>query len=643
MRKTVRLTVAQAIVRFLDNQYVVMDGKETKFVEGIFTIFGHGIAVGLGEALDCYPGDLKVLQGRNEQGMCHAAIAYAKQNNRRKIIPCASSIGPGAANMITACATATVNNLPLLVFPADTFASRQPDPVLQQLEQSNSLALTTNDAFKPVCKYWDRILRPEMLMTALINAMRVLTDPAETGACCIALCQDVEGEAYDYPEYFFEKRVHRITRVAAADEEIDDIVSVIKEAAKPVVIVGGGVRYSEAGEAVERFCEEFNIPFCETQGGKSACRSSHPYCLGGVGVTGTYASNVISREADVVIAVGTRLSDFTTSSKFLYQKEGVRIVTVNNNRYHAYKMDAVKAVGDARVIIEQLATRLKDCGYQSKYTDEIRKARKWWDQELEWLGKIQYTGEGFEPIISKRDLRTLPEFVRLTGGTLTQTEAIAAIQETIEEDATIITAGGSLPSCLQRMWKTDKRGGYHAEYGYSCMGYEVAAALGVKMAEPDFQVYCLVGDSSFQMLHSEIMTIIQERKKVNILVFDNCGFGCINNLEMVHGVGSIATEFRYTEGKMPSGDLIPVDYAKIAEGYGLKAYTCRTKTELEAALIQARAEQKACLFDLKVLPKTMTDGYESWWNVGVAEISQKESVRKAYENMLCHRKMAKEY
>ena len=445
MRKTVRLTVAQAIVRFLDNQYVVMDGKETKFVEGIFTIFGHGIAVGLGEALDCYPGDLKVLQGRNEQGMCHAAIAYAKQNNRRKIIPCASSIGPGAANMITACATATVNNLPLLVFPADTFASRQPDPVLQQLEQSNSLALTTNDAFKPVCKYWDRILRPEMLMTALINAMRVLTDPAETGACCIALCQDVEGEAYDYPEYFFEKRVHRITRVAAADEEIDDIVSVIKEAAKPVVIVGGGVRYSEAGEAVERFCEEFNIPFCETQGGKSACRSSHPYCLGGVGVTGTYASNVISREADVVIAVGTRLSDFTTSSKFLYQKEGVRIVTVNNNRYHAYKMDAVKAVGDARVIIEQLATRLKDCGYQSKYTDEIRKARKWWDQELEWLGKIQYTGEGFEPIISKRDLRTLPEFVRLTGGTLTQTEAIAAIQETIEEDATIITAGGSLP------------------------------------------------------------------------------------------------------------------------------------------------------------------------------------------------------
>lgn len=643
MRKTVRLTVAQAIVRFLDNQYVVMDGKETKFVEGIFTIFGHGIAVGLGEALDCYPGDLKVLQGRNEQGMCHAAIAYAKQNNRRKIIPCASSIGPGAANMITACATATVNNLPLLVFPADTFASRQPDPVLQQLEQSNSLALTTNDAFKPVCKYWDRILRPEMLMTALINAMRVLTDPAETGACCIALCQDVEGEAYDYPEYFFEKRVHRITRVAAADEEIDDIVSVIKEAAKPVVIVGGGVRYSEAGEAVERFCEEFNIPFCETQGGKSACRSSHPYCLGGVGVTGTYASNVISREADVVIAVGTRLSDFTTSSKFLYQKEGVRIVTVNNNRYHAYKMDAVKAVGDARVIIEQLATRLKDCGYQSKYTDEIRKARKWWDQELEWLGKIQYTGEGFEPIISKRDLRTLPEFVRLTGGTLTQTEAIAAIQETIEEDATIITAGGSLPSCLQRMWKTDKRGGYHAEYGYSCMGYEVAAALGVKMAEPDFQVYCLVGDSSFQMLHSEIMTIIQERKKVNILVFDNCGFGCINNLEMVHGVGSIATEFRYTEGKMPSGDLIPVDYAKIAEGYGLKAYTCRTKTELEAALIQARAEQKACLFDLKVLPKTMTDGYESWWNEGVAEISQKESVRKAYENMLCHRKMAKEY
>lgn len=643
MTKTLRLTTAQAIVKFLDNQYVSMDGKETKFVEGFFTIFGHGIAVGLGEALDSDPGQLKVFQGRNEQGMCHVATAFAKQMNRKKIIPCASSIGPGAANMVTACATATVNNIPLLVFPADTFASRRPDPVLQQLEQSSSLATTTNDAFKPVCKYWDRVTRPEMVMTALINAMRVLTDPAETGACCISLCQDTEGESYDFPEYFFRKRVHRITRPAAVEEELEDVAEVIAGAEKPLLIVGGGVRYSEAGEAVEKFCEEFKIPFGETQGGKSACRSSHPYCLGGIGVTGTSASNVIAKDADVVIAVGSRMSDFTTGSKSLFKNKNVRFVTINNSRYHAYKLDAVKAVGDARVTIEALAEKLRKRNYRSAYTDEIERAKAAWDQELERLGSIEYTGEDFEPLIKARDMRTIPEFVRLTDGKITQTAALAAINRTIDKNATIITAGGSLPSCMQRMWKTDKRGGYHAEYGYSCMGYEVAATLGVKMAEPDNEVYCVVGDSSFQMLHSEIMTIMQEKKKVNILIFDNCGFGCINNLEMNHGIGSFATEFRYTDGRKPTGDLIPVDYAKIGEGYGLKTYTCRTVQELTDALEDAKTQKTACLFDLKVIPKTMTDGYGSWWDVGIAAVSEKESVRKASEEVMKERSEARDY
>ena len=643
MTKTIRMTVAQAIVKFLDNQYVSMDGEETKFVEGFFTIFGHGIAVGLGEALDTNPGQLRVLQGRNEQGMCHVATAFAKQSNRKKIIPCASSVGPGAANMVTACATATVNNIPLLVFPADTFASRQPDPVLQQLEQSNSLATTTNDAFKPVCKYWDRITRPEMIMTALINAMRVLTDPAETGACCIALCQDVEGESYDYPEYFFKKRVHRITRPVAVEEELEDLAEIIAGAKKPLVIVGGGVRYSEAGETVEKFCEEFKIPFGESQGGKSACKSSHPYCLGGIGVTGTYASNIIAKDADVVIAIGSRMSDFTTSSKRLFKNPDVRFVTINNCRFHAYKMDAVKAVGDAKVTVEALAEKLRARGYVSAYNGEIEEAKKVWDEEMVRLAGIEYTGDDFEPIIKARDPRTIPEFVKMTNGKITQTAALAAIRRVIDEDATIITAGGSLPSCMQRMWTTDKRGGYHAEYGYSCMGYEVAATLGVKFAEPDNEVYCVVGDSSFQMLHSEIMTIMQERKKVNILVFDNCGFGCINNLEMNHGIGSIATEFRYTDGKKPCGDLIPVDYAKIGEGYGLKTYTCKTIAELEAALEDAKKQEKACLFDLKVIPKTMTDGYESWWNVGIATTSSKESVRKACEGVLEGRREARDY
>lgn len=643
MVKTTRMTVAQAIVKFLDNQYVSMDGVETKFAEGFFTIFGHGIAVGLGEALDTNPGQLRVLQGRNEQGMCHAAIAYAKQNDRKKIIPCASSVGPGAANMVTACATATVNNIPLLVFPADTFASRQPDPVLQQLEQSSSMATTTNDAFKPVCKYWDRITRPEQIMTALINAVRVLTDPAETGACCIGLCQDVEGESYDFPDYFFKKRVHRITRPAAVEEELEDIAEVILNAKKPLVVVGGGVRYSGAGETVEKFCEEFKIPFGESQGGKSACKSSHPYCLGGIGVTGTYASNTIAKDADAVIAIGSRLSDFTTGSKRLFQNENIQFVTINNCRYHAYKMDAVKAVGDAKATVEALAAKLRARGYSSAYQGEIEAAKAAWDNEMERLGAIAYTGDDFEPMIQARDPRTVPEFVKLTNGTITQTAALAAINKTIDKDATIITAGGSLPSCMQRMWRTDKRGGYHAEYGYSCMGYEVAATLGVKFAEPDNEVYCVVGDSSFQMLHSEIMTIMQEKQKVNILVFDNCGFGCINNLEMNHGIGSIATEFRYTDGKKPTGELIPVDYAKIGEGYGLKTYTCRTIEELIAALEDAKQQEVPCLFDLKVIPKTMTDGYEAWWNVGIATTSEKESVRKACDGVMEGRAEARDY
>ncbi|MBE5984607.1 MAG: 3D-(3,5/4)-trihydroxycyclohexane-1,2-dione acylhydrolase (decyclizing) [Paenibacillaceae bacterium] len=643
MSKTIRMTTAQALVKFLDNQYVSVDGTEIKFVEGFFTIFGHGIAVGLGEALDTNPGQLRVLQGRNEQGMCHTAIAFAKQNQRRRIIPCASSVRPGAANMVTACATATVNNIPLLVFPADTFASRQPDPVLQQLEQSSSLATTTNDAFKPVCKYWDRITRPEMIMSALINAMRVLTDPAETGACCISLCQDVEGESFDYPEYFFKKRVHKITRPVAVEEELEEIADIIAEAKKPIVIVGGGVRYSDAGEVVEQFCEEFKIPFGESQAGKSACKSSHPYCLGGIGVTGTYASNVIAKDADVVIAIGTRLSDFTTSSKWLFKRENVKFVTINNSRFHAYKMDASMAVGDAKVTVEALTEKLREKQYVSQYLNEITDAKKKWDEEMVRLGSIEYTGDDFEPIIKARDPRTIPEFVRLTNGKITQTAALAAIRRVIDADATIITAGGSLPSCMQRMWTTDKRGGYHAEYGYSCMGYEVAATLGVKFAEPEHEVYCVVGDSSFQMLHSEIMTIMQERQKVNILIFDNCGFGCINNLEMNHGIGSLATEYRYTDGKKPTGDLIPVDYAKVGEGYGLKTYTCRTIAELEDALKDAKSQERACLFDLKVIPKTMSDGYESWWNVGLADTSEKTSVNEAFGRVMEGRNAARKY
>jgi 3D-(3,5/4)-trihydroxycyclohexane-1,2-dione acylhydrolase (decyclizing) len=460
---------------------------------------------------------------------------------------------------------------------------------------------------------------------------------------CIALSQDVEGESYDYPDYFFQKRVHRITRPLAVEEELNDVVAVIAGSQYPLVIAGGGVKYSEAGVTLENFCSEFGIPFGETQAGKSACVSGHPMCLGGIGVTGTLAANNVAEIADVVIAVGTRLGDFATSSKTAFKNPAVKFVTINNNRYHAYKMDAAKAVGDAKAILQALSIKLSQLGYKSAYKNEITDAKAAWQTEMKKLSAYSYD-DNFEPLIKNRDPRTVPEFVKLTGGVITQTAAIAAVRECIEKNDTIITAGGSLPSCLQRMWTTDKRGGYHAEYGYSCMGYEVAAALGVKMAEPDNEVYAFVGDASFQMLHSEIMTAMQERAKIIILVFDNCGFGCINNLQMNHGVSSLATEFRYRDERGEiKGGLIPVDYAQVGRGYGLIAYTVRTIDELKVALRDTKKQKVSTLIDLKVLPKTMTDGYNSWWNVGVATNSARPEVMAACKRVMEGRDRARQY
>lgn len=641
--KTTHMTVAQALVKFLDNQYVLRDGVETKFVEGVFTIFGHGIVVGLGQALDENPGGLKVFQGRNEQGMAHVAAAFAKQNNRKRIIACASSIGPGAANMVTAAACATVNNIPLLLLPGDTFATRQPDPVLQQLEQSSAPSVTTNDAFRPVCKYWDRIVRPEQLMSTMIQAMRVLTDPAETGAVCIALSQDVEGEAYDYPDSFFEKRVHKITRAIPAEEELSDAVEMLKNSRHPMVICGGGVRYSEAGRVLEQFCSDFNIPFAETQAGKSACAGSSPYNLGGVGVTGNSAANEIAAMADVVLAVGTRLTDFTTGSKSQYSNPDVKFVTVNVSRFHAYKMDAVSVIGDAKVTLEALSRELRAAGYRSGYTDEIGRANKSWEEEMKRLAEYEY-GADFQPLISARNEGSIQEFAELTGSALTQTAAVACVRKVIPKDAIVTGAAGSLPGDLQRMWTTEEKDSYHMEYGYSCMGYEAAAALGCKLAEPEREVYAMLGDGSFLMLHSEFITSLQEGKKVNLLLFDNCGFGCINNLQMSNGIGNLATEFRYRDDKGElQGGLIPIDFAKVAEGYGAKGYTAHTLEELEAALEDAKKQKVSTLIDIKVLPKTMTDGYNSWWNVGTAAVSEKPEGKAAYARVLEGREKARLY
>lgn len=623
------MTMGQALVKFLDNQYVSFDGKETKFVDGIFTVFGHGIVCGLGQALDENRGSLKVYQGKNEQGMAHVATSFAKQHNRRKIIACSSSIGPGAANMITAAATATVNNIPLLLFPADTFACRQPDPVLQQFEQPYSLSVTTNDAYKPVCRYWDRIVRPEQLMSAMINAMRVLTDTGNTGAVCIALCQDVEGESYDYPEEFFKKRVHKITRIAPASDEISDIAEILKSAKKPLVIAGGGVRYSEAGETLQNFCEKHNIPFAETQSGKSSVLSSHKLNVGGVGVTGNLSANLIAKDADVIIGVGTRFSDFTTASKSLF-RDDAKFITVNTDRFDAYKLSATKAVCDAKLGIEALDVEIGD--YKTEYTTEIDNAKKAWDEEMVRLSEYKYA-EDFEPIIKARYEDTIPEFVEKTGGTITQTAALALIRKTIDDDAIAVAAAGSLPGCMQRMWTTDSLYTYNMEYGYSCMGYEIAGALGSKLAEPDREVYAFCGDGSYLMLHSELVTSIQENKKINVLLFDNSGFGCINNLQMSNGIGNLATEFRKRdENGNLLGEIFPIDFAKCASGYGVKTYTATTLEELEAALIDSKKQDVSTLIDIKVLPKTMTDGYGAWWHVGIASTSSNKAVNTAFEN-----------
>lgn len=630
--KRIKMTVGEAVVKFLDRQYVRLDGREEKFVEGVFTVFGHGCVLGMGEALAMTSHGLKVYQGKNEQGMAHAAIAYAKQNNRRKIMPCISSIGPGAANMITAAATATVNNIPLLLLPGDTFATRRPDPVLQQLEQPHDLTISTNDAYKAVTRYFDRVSRPEMLESALLNAMRVLTDPAMTGAVCIAMPQDVQGEAYAFPASLFEKRVHTISRPCAGIEEMIEVANAVRTAKKPVFIVGGGARYSEAGEVIERIAETAGIAIVETQAGKSTVRGSHPYNLGGLGVTGNAAANAILKKADLVLALGTRFSDFTTASKTLYADKP--IVTINASRFHAEKLSATAVVGDVKACLELLESML--VGYKSRFVKEIRAAKEAWDKEMQRLTSIEYS-EDLVPEVKNMVATTLKDFNRATGAALCQTTAIGIVREEIAKDAIVVAASGSLPGCMQRMWTTDALYSYNMEYGYSCMGYEIAGAFGSKLASPAQEVYAMVGDGSFLMLHSEMVTARQEGKKIVVLLFDNGGFGCINNLQMGKGIDSLATELRY--GAEAGTDFVAIDYAKVAEGYGYRGLTARTPEELRAALKEARAAEGGVLIDIKVLPKTMTDGYEGgFWQVGINRMPRNAKQQSALDEQIRYTK-----
>lgn len=617
---TIRLTMAQALLRYLDQQYISVDGVETKFVKGVIGIFGHGNVTGIGEALERSPGSLTYMQGKNEQGMVHTAAAYAKQKNRRQIYACTTSIGPGALNMITAAATATVNRIPVLLLPGDNFATREPDPVLQQLEVSSDYTVSATDPFKAVSKYWDRIVRPEQLMIAVTQAMRVLTDPAETGAVTLALPQDVQAEAYDYPEAFFARKVHYLDRRPPVQAAIERAAELLARGSKPLLVAGGGVLYSEASAQLAAFAEAFGIPVAETQAGKSALSWDHPLNVGAIGVTGSLAANRLAREADVVIGVGTRFSDFTTASRSAFQHPEVTFINLNLNGMDAAKLGGEAILADAREGLQALQTAMQERGYRSGYgPSEVADLRGEWNREVDRLYKLKHEAG------------------------LAQTTAVGIINRNIDPSSIIVCAAGSLPGDLHRLWRAAAPKTYHMEYGFSCMGYEVSGAFGAALAEPNREVYAMVGDGSYLMLHSELVTSLQEQKKFTILLFNNNGFQCIHNLQREHGSDGFGNEFRYRESESGrlTGDYLPMDFAAHARSLGAQAYRAETAEQLEQALRDARNESVTTLIEIPVVPGTNAGGYESWWNVGVPEVSTEEKVVSAHHAMQASRAKAK--
>ncbi|PSR23635.1 MAG: 3D-(3,5/4)-trihydroxycyclohexane-1,2-dione acylhydrolase (decyclizing) [Sulfobacillus acidophilus] len=603
------MTVAQALLRYLDQQYVERDGVEHKFVAGVLGIFGHGNVLGLGEALEQKVCGLKFVQGHNEQGMVHAAVAYAKQKNRLGMWACTSSIGPGALNMVTAAAGATINRLPVLLLPGDYFADRQPDPVLQQLEGNTDRTASVNDAFKPVSVYWDRITRPEQLIASLTQAMVVLTDPSATGAVTIALPQDVQTESWDFPAAWLERRVWPIRRQAPG-LELDGVVDLIRQAAHPLAIAGGGVKYSGAETVLADFAARFHIPVVETQAGKGSLPWNHPWNLGGVGVTGSQPGNALASDADFILAVGTRLTDFTTASKQAFQNPQAVVATININRMDAYKLRAVPLIADARVGLQDLMDRLGRAKYRSAYeNDAVADAKRNWDAEVDrWYHASNQSG-------------------------LTQTEVLGVLNEMLGPDDVIVAAAGSLPGDLHRLWRCVGVDNYHLEYGFSCMGYEVAGALGVKWAQPDRSVFALVGDGSFLLLHSELYTSLQEDTPITIIVLDNQGFGSINALQKAHGSQGFGTEFRRRNplsGDL-NGDCLDVDFAHIGQALGARGLRVTTRDQLSEAILKARQPGPSTVIDVKVLPGTATDSYGGWWRVDVASTSTSADVRRAFD------------
>jgi len=617
-QQTVRLTVAQALVRFLKNQHVTRDGVENPFFAGCFGIFGHGCVSGMGEAIAQNP-DFRYYQTRNEQSMVHTAIAYAKTKGRTQTFACLSSIGPGATNMVTGAATATINRLPVLLIAGDIFARRNVAPVLQQLESEHSQDISVNDCFKPVSRYWDRINRPDQLLTSLPEVMRVLTSPAETGAVTLALCQDVQTEAFDYPVAFFNKRVWNIARNRADQAALIQAADWIREAKRPLIVAGGGVLYSEAEETLKQFVDQTGIPVGETMAGKGSLRFDHPLNLGAMGATGTLAANRVALDADLVIGIGTRYSDFTTASKTAFQDPDVRFVNINVSSFDSAKHNALPLMGDAKVTLGDLAEQLDGHTVSAEHRQRAENLHNEWEAEVDRIYAIRN-----EPLVS-------------------QGELIGAVNELGDPESIVVCAAGSLPGDLHKLWRTRHSRAFNLEYGYSCMGYEIAGGLGVKMAEPDRDVYVMVGDGSYLMLANEIVTSVQEGYKLTIVLLDNNGYKSIGGLSRSLGQKGFGTRYaRPKDGRLPSDDdgddveRLPVDLAMNAQGLGAHVIRCQSYTDFTAAIAEAKETDRTTVIYIENDRYVGVPGYDSWWDVPVAEVSDSESVqacRKEWEVM----------
>ncbi len=578
---SIRLTMAQALVRFLDQQYFLSDGVEYKFIEGVMGIFGHGNVTGFGHALEYEEHSLKFIRGNNEQGLVHAATAFAKQHDRQKIFAVTSSIGPGATNMITGAASATINRIPVLLLVGDTFSSRAPDPALQQLEHPLSHQITVNDCFKPVSRYFDRIDRPEQLMSAMFKAMTVLTDPVLSGAVTICLPQDVQCELFDYPRSFFKKRVYILRRPLPEAWQLEEAVKILKRSERPVIIAGGGLHYSKASKALQNFAENTAIPVAETHAGKSAILPDSSVFLGGVGVLGTQVANQLVKEADLVIVIGSRLTDFTTCSNTFFRS--ANLITINIDINDATKLDPSLSINaDALRTIEALHSALLKENFKTSkiYQEEVK------NKQAAWIS-IR------EQLFSEQELEAF-----------NQVQVLGCLNSFVNESAIIVAAAGSLPGDLQRLWHAGERKGYHLEYGYSCMGYEVAGGLGVKLAQPHRDVWVLVGDGSYLMMHSEIITAIQEGLKINIMLFDSGGFNCITSLQCTYGSKGYGTDL-----------IVPIDYAGYAQALGLKTWAPTNWQELKEAMLLAQQDSGCTLIHVKVAMGSQSSGYDSFWQV----------------------------